>query len=273
MAPSKKPRKQNTVKNAKLEVFLEDFDSEVKTILDQMQEKERQLLKDMDNHYNMTIINLPKAVRQINWLEIFKTEKAKSPPVDEAKREAMAAIVENVVAEDHAAKTPARRIKKKKGAAKDEENSPRILRKGKTTRKPPTTSKRAKAVSICQQNGAIKRSSTLALVTPARTPFDASLLMGSTPLITPRFDPRLPMTSAVRIPRHKERIYSISVNGSPIAANSQEVVINVPRGNGEMMPLLASQMDSLDLSTLDETAMKSIRHLVTRVTSLSQAFN
>ncbi|XP_061737586.1 borealin [Nerophis ophidion] len=273
MAPSKKNRRQNNVKNAKLEVFLEDFDSEVKTILDQMQEKEKQLLKDIDNHYNMTIINLPKAVRQMNWLEIFRTEKAKSPPVDEAKREAEAAIVENVVAEDHAAKTPARKFKKKKGAAKDEENNPRTSRKGKTTRKPPTTSKRAKAVSICQQNTTIKRSSRLALVTPIRTQLDASNLMGPTPLVTPRFDPRLPMTPAVRIPRHKERIYSISVNGSPIAAPSQEVVINVPLGNGETMPLLASQMDSLDLSLLDESAMKSIRHLVTRVTSLSQAFN
>lgn len=45
---------------------------------------------------------------------------------------------------------------------------------------------------------------------------------------------RLPKTPAVRVPRHKERVYSISVNGSPIAAGNEDVVINVPIGNGEV---------------------------------------
>lgn len=106
------------------------------------------------------------------------------------------------------------------------------------------------------------------MITPARNLLDSSLLMGSTPLVTPRFDPRLPKTPAVRIPRHKERVYSISVNGSPIAAGNEDIVINVPIGNGESIQLLASQMDSVDLSLLDETALKSIRQLQNRLTTL-----
>lgn len=47
---------------------------------------------------------------------------------------------------------------------------------------------------------------------------------------------RLPQTPAVRVPRHKERVYSISVNGSPIAAGNEDIVINVPIGNGEVSP-------------------------------------
>lgn len=106
------------------------------------------------------------------------------------------------------------------------------------------------------------------MITPARSLLDSSMLMGSTPLVTPRFDPRLPKTPAVRIPRHKERVYSISVNGSPIAAGNEDIVINVPIGNGESIQLLASQMDSVDLSLLDETALRSIRQLQNRLTTL-----
>ncbi|XP_067468617.1 borealin [Thunnus thynnus] len=274
MAPRKRTTKQrkNNPKTAKLEAFLEDFDIEVKTRVEQLKEKMNQLLKDVDNSYNMALIKLPKAVRQMNWLEYCKSEKPKSPQVDHTKREEEAAIVESVVAEDHAVllKSVKKTSKKKAGgkSSSEDENTPGAVRKGKATRKPPTTSKRAKALSVSKQNTSIRKSTRKPMITPARNLLDSSLLMGSTPLVTPRFDPRLPKTPAVRIPRHKERVYSISVNGSPIAAGNEDIVINVPIGNGESIQLLASQMDSVDLSLLDETALKSIRQLQNRLTTL-----
>lgn len=99
---------------------------------------------------------------------------------------------------------------------------------------------------------------------------------------------RLPQTSAVRVPRHKERVYSISVNGSPIAAGNEDIIINIPSGSGEVsvwreglfraacvdysavmlmhvftqsLQLLASQINTVDLSQLDPTAVRSIRLL------------
>lgn len=36
-----------------------------------MKEKINQLLKDVDNSYNMALIKLPKAVRQMPWLDHF----------------------------------------------------------------------------------------------------------------------------------------------------------------------------------------------------------
>ncbi|XP_037649802.1 borealin [Sebastes umbrosus] len=277
MAPRKRTTKQrkNNPKTAKLEAFLEDFDSEVKTRVGQMKEKINQLLKDVDNSYNMALIKLPKAVRQMGWLEHFMSEKPKSPAVDNIKREEEAAIVESVVAEDHAVLLKSvKKTSKKKGGAKstsDDENTPSTTRKGKATRKPPTTSKRAKALTVSKQNTSIRRSNRKPMVTPARSMMDTSLMMGPTPLVTPRFDPRLPKTPAVRIPRHKERVYSISVNGSPIAAGNEDVVINVPIGNGESIQLLASQLDSVDLSLLDETALSSIRLLQNRLTTLCRS--
>ncbi|XP_072227321.1 borealin [Leuresthes tenuis] len=274
MAPRKRTTRQrkNNPKSAKLEAFLEDFDSEVKTRVGQLKEKINQLLKDVDNSYNMALIKLPKAVRQVVWLEHCKADKPKPAAVDSLKREEEAAIVESVVAEDHAVlmKSVKKTARKKGGArsSSDDENTPSTTRRGRTAKKPPTTSKRAKALTVSKQSAAIRRSNRKPLVTPARSMLDSSLLMGPTPLITPRFDPRLPKTPAVRVPRHKERVYSISVNGSPIAAGSEDIVINVPIGNGESVQLLASQMDSVDLSLLDETALRSIRLLQNRLTSL-----
>ncbi|XP_051805386.1 borealin isoform X1 [Acanthochromis polyacanthus] len=274
MAPRKRTTKQrkNNPKSAKLEAFLEDFDLEVKTRVGQLKEKINQLLKDVDNSYNMALIKLPKAVRQTSWLEHCKSDKPKSPEVDDVKqREEEAAMVESVVAEDHAVLLKTVKTSKKNGRTKsscEDENTPSTTRKGKASRKPPTTSKRAKALTLSKQSAPIRRSNRKPLVTPARSVLDSSVMMGTTPLITPRFDPRLPKTPAVRVPRHKERVYSISVNGSPIAAGDDDIVINVPVGNGESIQLLASHMDSVDLSLLDETALRSIRLLQNRLTSL-----
>ncbi|XP_041738905.1 borealin isoform X1 [Coregonus clupeaformis] len=271
--PKRTTKQRKNPKLDKLEAFLEDFDSEVKTVVQRLKERTNSLLKDADNFYNMAVIKLPKAVRQMDWLEHCGSEKPKSPvsPVEDAKKVEEAAQVESIMAEVHTfAPKTAKKAKSKSGGARisseDENTIMARGQKGKSTRKPPT-SKRAKALSVSKQNTSIKKTSRKPLVTPARNMLDSSL-MGPTPLITPRFDSRLPKTPAVRIPRHKERVYSISVNGSPISEGSNDIIINVPVGNGECIQLLASQMDTVDLGQLDETAIRSIRLLQNRLTTL-----
>lgn len=273
MAPRKRTTKQrkNDPKKAKLEAFLQDFDSEVEVRVVRMKEKLNQLLKDIDTSANIALLKLPKSVREMNWLEYYKSMKPKSPEVTDPKKEGEAASVDNVMAEDHAVlvKSVKKTATEKSVAAKsssDEENVPNKTRKGRTAKKP-TTAKRAKAMGVCNQNASLRRSNRKPLVTPARNMMDCSLLVGSTPLITPRFDPRLP-TTAVRAPRHKESVYSMSVNGSPISAANDDIVISLPSRNGESLQLLASQIDKVDMSVLDQTALKSIRLLQSRLTSL-----
>lgn len=41
----------------------------VKTVVERLKERTNSLLKDADNIFNMAVIKLPKAVRQMNWLE------------------------------------------------------------------------------------------------------------------------------------------------------------------------------------------------------------
>ena len=43
----------------------------VKTRVEQLKEKLNQLLKDVDNNYNVSIITLPKAIRQTTWMEHY----------------------------------------------------------------------------------------------------------------------------------------------------------------------------------------------------------
>uniref|UniRef100_A0A4W5MBF8 Cell division cycle associated 8 n=1 Tax=Hucho hucho TaxID=62062 RepID=A0A4W5MBF8_9TELE len=257
--PKRMTKQRKNPKLDKLEAFLEDFDSEVKTVVERLSERTNSLLKDADNFFNMAVIKLPKAVRQMNWLEHCGSEKPKSP-VEDAKKVEEAAQVESIMAEVHTIppKTAEKATSKSgesRTSSEDEENTIMARgKKGKSTRKPP--SKRARVQSVSKQNTSINKNM-----------LDSSL-MGPTPLITPRFDSRLPKTPATRIPRHKERVYSISVNGSPISEGSNDIVINVPVGNGESIQLLASQMDMVDLGQLDETAIMSIRLLQNRLTTL-----
>uniref|UniRef100_A0A8C7TQ28 Cell division cycle associated 8 n=1 Tax=Oncorhynchus mykiss TaxID=8022 RepID=A0A8C7TQ28_ONCMY len=249
--PKKTTKQRKNPKLDKLEAFLEDFDSEVKTVVERLKERTNSLLKDADNFFNMAVIKLPKAVRQMNWLEHCGSEKPKSP-VEDVKKLEEAAQVESIMAEVHTI------LPKTAKKGKSLCYTAYLLLCGKSTRKP--LSKRAKALSVSKQNTSIKKTSRKPLVTSTRNMLDSSL-MGPTPLITPRFDSWLPKTPATRIPRHKERVYSISVNGSPISEGGNDIVINVPVGNGVSIQLLASQMDTVDLGQLDETAITSIRLL------------
>ncbi|XP_066530419.1 borealin [Hoplias malabaricus] len=270
MAPRKRTTNAKTKKNVKmpkLEAFLMDFDDEVRTIVKRLQDKTNNLLKDADNLYNMALIKLPVAVRQMNWIQYCGSEKPQTP-VDESKQKEVAAQVELAIAQDHTIPPKsAKKAAKTSANSEDEENLvPKSTRKGRA-KKAPSTSKKAKALSVNKQNSTIRKSNRKPSATPARNFLDSSM-MGPTPLITPRFDSRLPKTPAVRIPRHREKVYSISVNGSPIAGCSEDIVINIPLGNGECIQLLANEMDSVDLGALDDKAVRSIRQLQTRLTNL-----
>ncbi|XP_041933472.1 borealin [Alosa pseudoharengus] len=271
MAPRKRTTnksRKNNPKTAKLEAFLADFDGEVQSIVERLKERTNNLLKDADYLYNMALIKLSKSARQMNWLDYCgASEKPKSPVLDEKKDAEEAAKVESALAEDHTKST--KKSTKTLSRVEDEENVPpkSTVKKVGRPKKVPSTSQKNKTRSVNKQNSAIRKSAKKPLYTPARSFMETSLL-GPTPLVTPRFDSRLPKTPAVRNPRHREKVYSISVNGSPIAGGSQDVVINVPLGNGECIQLLASEMDSVDFSQLDDNAIRSIRQLQNRLTVL-----
>ncbi|XP_051526576.1 borealin-like [Myxocyprinus asiaticus] len=271
MAPKKRTQHTKNKKNPKtpkLEAFLLDFDDEVHTIVERLKEKTNNLLKDADNLYKTALIKLPMAVRKMNWVQYCNLDKPKSP-VDDSKVREEAAQVELAIAENHAIPSKFATKEAKNGANSEDENIAPLKSavKIKAPKKAPSTSKKARALSVSKQGNTIRKSTRKPLITPARSLLESSII-GATPLITPRFDPRLPKTPAVRMARHKEKLYSMSVNGSPIAGSAEDIVISVPLGNGECIQLLANEMDSVDLSQLDEKALRSIRNLQNRLTTL-----
>ncbi|XP_059899534.1 borealin-like isoform X2 [Gadus macrocephalus] len=269
MAPQRKKTKPaiTNQRRAQIHAFLEDFDAEVKSRVLLMKEQQMQLLTEIDNRYNMAIIKLPKAVRQMNWLLYFK--KPQSPTVDVSKRGEVPEL-ENVLVENHSAapKTLQKSSKKAKFSSEDENTAPQTTTKKGKSKRPPVTSKKTRVKSILGMAASTRKSTSKHLIIPTRNLLEYSTMTGSTPLITPRFDSRLPETPAVRVPRQKERVYSISVNGSPIQSSTKDIIINVPIGNGESIQLLASQMNSVDLSSLDATALQGMRDLQTQLATL-----
>ncbi|NP_001007457.1 borealin [Danio rerio] len=271
MAPRKRTQNAKSKKNPKapkLEAFLLDFDDEVHTIVERLKEKTNNLLKDADNLYKTALIKLPMAVRKMNWIEYCNLEKPKSP-VDDSKVREEAAQVELAIAGNHTIPKVAAKEAKSSANSEDENMAPlkSTMKKKKASKKAPSTSKKPRTLSISKQGGTIQRTTRKPLITPARSFLDSSII-GATPLITPRFDPRLPKTPALRSALHREKVYSMSVNGSPLSAGGEDIVISVPIGNGECIQLLASEMDSVDLSQLDEKALRSIRNLQNRLTTL-----
>ncbi|EPY79821.1 borealin-like protein [Camelus ferus] len=75
MAPARKGgsrgAKTNSLRSRKLASFLKDFDREVQIRSKQIQSDRQNLLKEMDNLYNIEILRLPKALREMNWLDYF----------------------------------------------------------------------------------------------------------------------------------------------------------------------------------------------------------
>uniref|UniRef100_W5MFS7 Cell division cycle associated 8 n=1 Tax=Lepisosteus oculatus TaxID=7918 RepID=W5MFS7_LEPOC len=285
MAPKRKTNKSriNKTKMEKMDAFIRDFDNEVKSIVGKLKEKTKSLMKDADNLYNLAIIKLSTAERQINWIE-YSEVKADRPEFKLVERwfytfcrhinirhiksnRTVTMSRSPLIHPFVVLKATAWHRMMTHTLSRSFEDNQSSTRKGrKSTKRNPTTSKKNRALSINKQNTSIRKSTRRPLKTPART-IDSSIL-GPTPLITPKFDSRLPKTPALRGPRHKERVYSISVNGSPIGAGSSDIIISVPSGNGESIQLLASQMDSVDLSQFNEEALKSMRLLQNRLTAV-----
>nr|2QFA_B Chain B, Borealin [Homo sapiens] len=60
-----------SLRRRKLASFLKDFDREVEIRIKQIESDRQNLLKEVDNLYNIEILRLPKALREMNWLDYF----------------------------------------------------------------------------------------------------------------------------------------------------------------------------------------------------------
>ncbi|KAM7324341.1 borealin [Alexandromys fortis] len=271
MAPRKgcsRRSKTNALRSRKLASFLKDFDREVLVRTKQIESDRQNLLKEVENLFNIEILRLPKALREMNWLDYFALGGNKQALEEAATTDVDITEINKLTAE--AIKTPLKSVKKRKVIQVDEvieeeeeeeEKSHRNLRSAKVKRCPPSK----KRTQSTQRRSRSKRLSH-DFVTPAMSRLEPSLVK-PTPGITPRFDSRVFKTPGLRTPAAREQIYNISINGSPLA-DSKEISLTVPVGGGASLRLLASDLQRVDIAQLNPEALGNIKKLSTRLAQI-----
>ncbi|XP_038190645.1 borealin [Arvicola amphibius] len=269
MAPRKgcsRRSKTNALRSRKLASFLKDFDREVLVRTKQIESDRQNLLKEVENLYNIEILRLPKALREMNWLDYFALGGNKQALEEAATTDVDITEINKLTAE--AIKTPLKSVKKRKVIRVDEviveeeeeeEESQKNLRSARVKRCPPSK-KRTQSTQ--------RRSKRLShdFVTPAMSRLEPSLVK-PTPGMTPRFDSRVFKTPGLRTPAAREQIYNISINGSPLA-DSKEISLTVPVGGGASLRLLASDLQRVDIAQLNPEALGNIKKLSTRLAQI-----
>ncbi|CAK6440962.1 unnamed protein product [Pipistrellus nathusii] len=274
MAPARKASrrvtKTNLLRSRKLASFLKDFDREVQIRSKQILSDGLNILKEMDNLYNIEILRLPKALREMNCLDYFALGGNKQALEEAATADLDITEINKLTAK--AMQTPLKSTRTRKVMnemkvqeeedEEEEENKNKKLKTSKVKRCPPSR----KRMQSIQGKGKSKRSSSFNTVTPAVGRMELSLVK-PTPGMTPRFDSRVFKTPGLRTPAARERIYNVSVNGSPLA-DSKEVFLTVPVGGGESMRLLASDLRRVDIAQLDPEALGNIKQLSSRLAQI-----
>ncbi|XP_062983959.1 borealin [Elgaria multicarinata webbii] len=300
MAPSRKKTTKGTNKNSlkskKVDAFLKDFDMEAETRLEQVSEAGESLQKDISNMYNMELLRLPVALREMNWLSFIALggsekalEKAASMDVGilEIKKLASEAIhtplktvkrakkvkktIETIGEETGSPVPPAgKKFRQENEAAGAPEPDPEALnqrpRKAKTSAQKARTSKRSRPPSA-RSTHFNKRSSKANFATPVSQAAQSTTTRGVTPAATPKFDSSIFKTPGLRAPAAQERVFSISARGSPLA-DSNEIFITLPVGEGESIRLRASELSKRDLLCLNADTLGSVKKMSTQLLHL-----
>ncbi|KAM4047773.1 borealin [Anomaloglossus baeobatrachus] len=260
MAPGKKRtnrgQKTRTMKNEKLVSFIKDFDSQVKTIVEELKANIVSSQKEVDSLYNIELIKLPTAIREMCWVDYFG--KGGSLKALEAAAMVNADMEQVTSSVSQTPFKPARKAKKAKDSSIEEmvENIPvsAVVR---------TNAKGATKKFGTARKARISAASTAAKRTSKRTRANSSVV-GYTPMITPKIDTRVFKTPALRTPAMQEPVYTFSANGSPLAGMS-DLFINLPTENGKNIRLTAEDMNGINLRNLDKKAFENIKLLSTHL--------
>ncbi|XP_041069311.1 borealin isoform X1 [Carcharodon carcharias] len=259
-------RKKNALelkKYEKLQAFLKDFDIEVDRRKREMEKAMNNLLITVDAYYSRAIMKLPLAVRQMDFQDYLAMGGSAKAVAEVEQKRIDAACLEIEAIESEILKDAAslRITKKRKNKAKndtdgvvsEDENVPpstKIFRKGKNG---VTLSVKSRPPSACATGTRTRRTSRTKVLHSSSN----SDIWGPTPLITPKFDSRLPKTTT-RLRKMGERVFSFS--GSPLA-EPREMTINIPTEDGQNIQFLASKINNTDLTQLDDKTFKSFEQL------------
>ncbi|XP_071623627.1 borealin [Heliangelus exortis] len=290
MPPARK-KAAPSARSRKLAAFLKDFDREVKSRVEQLRTNGQRLIKELENLYDLELLRLPVALREVNWLDYFLKGGSKKVLEEAAAADLEIAEINKRAAE--VIQTPFKVIKKvekskqidevieeeadapllpqAKKAKHDSQCAPELeaestqTRTGKvkasTKKVPVSRSRRPPSARVKRMS---KRSSKSNFITPANGRAVDLCARGGTSMVTPRFDSRIFKTPGLRTPAVNERVYTISANGSPLA-DSNDIFITVPVGGGESIRLAASDLTKKNLLHLNPEAQGVMKQLSVRL--------
>lgn len=217
---------------AKLESFLKDFDIEVEKRVKAMRSQMKTMCSTIHQAFNLEILRLPSHVRDMKRSQFFGEKEADqikeefSNSVDQLLASSLSQLksappVEKdgngeTLQDGTSTQNRKGRTRKKTAVAKK-----RTVKATTTTRKkritqdennPPATATRSTRQSTRSTRASARKQQQFE--TPANTA-SLSQLGYDTPFMTPKFDPRLPITPAMaRLPKRGEHL--MSKTGSPV---------------------------------------------------------
>ncbi|PIK34480.1 putative borealin-like [Apostichopus japonicus] len=206
----------------RLESFLKDFDIEVEKRVKAMRSQMKSLCSSIHHAFNLEILRLPSHVRDMKRSELFGEKE-----VDEIKEE-VSSSVDKLLAEqlqtDTAPLKDGTSTQNKKGRTRKKTATTKKTKRATTARRKKTiqdendpTSTVVKPTRQSTRASARKRQ----FETPANS-VNFSYQGYDTPFMTPKFDPRLPVTPAMaRQPKKGEVLMSFA--GSPVINENGDI--------------------------------------------------
>uniref|UniRef100_A0A8C6XXF2 Borealin n=1 Tax=Naja naja TaxID=35670 RepID=A0A8C6XXF2_NAJNA len=196
-----------SARDKRVDAFLKDFDREVRARVAQVRAEGESLKKDVENLSNMELLRLPLAVRDMNWIEFLGKSRPSprwtpTPPCPATPHPANAPFPPPCSPGRQWVGSPL----------------PPVFQAQTSTKRPPN-SKRTRP-SARRVSGAALRQGWL-----VGHPPDLACFCPPPPSVF--------RTPGLRAPAAHEQVFSISVNGSPLA-DSSEVFLTVPLGRGEV---------------------------------------
>ncbi|KAF7236622.1 Borealin [Varanus komodoensis] len=252
----------------------------------------RSLQKDVENTFNIKLLSVPLALREMNWLEFLALGGSEKALETAASMDADIQEITKLASEvmDTPLKTvrKARKVKQAVEAIEEETGTP-VLPAGKRSRQedaaggalephPETLrQKRRTAKASAKKAPAPKRSRPPSARTtqfskrPSKanlvTPVGPAAFRGATPTLTPKFDSSIFKTPGLRAPAAQERVFSISANGSPLA-DGNEIFLTLPMGGGESIRVRASELCRQDLMRLNVDTLGTVQKMSTQLLQL-----
>ncbi|XP_072024656.1 uncharacterized protein [Amphiura filiformis] len=273
----------------KLDALLKDFDMEVQDRICQMEREAKDMCKAIQRATNMEIFKMPQNIKKMTVEEFFNTggsfnqkalddysqqvnTLASSIGNNKPNSEPVADVSQPEIEESGTPPKTTTAPKRGRGRGKKASTTTTTTKTTRTSRRR-GASKTASDTEDENTTPAPTRTSTRArqtrratsrsqYETPASNTGKTGLINAglNTPMVTPKFDPRLPLTPAVmREAKPSETI--ISMSGSPISNPSRldcEKPGLLTLGNGKIIDVEDDTMENL---AMDETTRKNIMML------------